>query len=99
MNTERMTEGWSVRSTDDEEAWIVTVPRRTRCECDCPSCSGWKTETVAHTNGKRFDDESDAWEWIEQMSDAYEEQYDRYLEENSFEIARMERYEAWRNEY
>lgn len=52
-----------------------------------------------HTSAATFDDEDEASEWLEAMEERWEEQYDDYLEENSHEIARMERYEAWRNEY
>lgn len=99
MTTQRMTEDWAVRSTEDQEAWIVVVPQRVQCDCTCPSCKGWRTEMVAHSSGKRFDEESDAWEWIEQMADSYEEMMDQYIEENSYQIAQMERYELWRQEY
>lgn len=51
-----------------------------------------------HTSAPLFDDEGEAFEWIESTHDAFEEDYDDYLEENRFEIARMERYEAFRNE-
>lgn len=52
-----------------------------------------------HTNGKVFDEAEDAEQWIESVAEAFEEDYDNYLEENHHAIAQMERYEMWRNEY
>lgn len=102
MSGQRMTEGWEVRPTEDGDGnvlYYVRVPNRVRCQCNCSSCSGWKMEYRPHTNGIRFEDESDAHDWIEQVAEQYEAQYDQYLEENSYQIAQMERYEAWRQEY
>jgi hypothetical protein len=55
-----------------------------------------------HTAGKVFkgeDAEDQAMEYINDLEQFFEEDYDQYLEENSHEICRMERYEQWRNEY
>lgn len=55
-----------------------------------------------HTNKKVFtgeDAEDDAREYIENLEEFFERDYDNYLEENHHEIAQMERYEMWRNEY
>lgn len=52
-----------------------------------------------HTSGRVWSDEDAAYEWMEDAEEAYEEDYDQYLEENSLEIARAERYEAWKREY
>lgn len=52
-----------------------------------------------HTSAPLFDEPGDAAEWIEGTAERFEEDYDEYLEENRFEIARMERYEQFRNEY
>jgi hypothetical protein len=50
-------------------------------------------------NKEGFEEASDAEETIEAMRESFEEDYDDYLEENRYEIAQMERYEAFRNEY
>lgn len=52
-----------------------------------------------HSSAKLFSDEEDAHEYILGMNEFFEEDYDQYLDENHEEIARMERYEAFRNEY
>jgi hypothetical protein len=52
-----------------------------------------------HTSNVVFTSEDDAHEYIENLEKFFEEDYDEYLEENHSEIARMERYEMWRNEY
>lgn len=52
-----------------------------------------------HTRGIFFEEPDDAIDWIEAIQEAYDEQEDRYLEENSFAIAQSERYEQFRNEF
>ena len=52
-----------------------------------------------HSRGILFEEPCDAIEWIEGVQEAYDEQEDRYLEENSFAIAQSERYEQFRNEF
>ena len=46
-----------------------------------------------------FDDWDSADEWIEGTAQRFEEDYEQYLEENHDELARMDEYEQWRNEY
>lgn len=52
-----------------------------------------------HTRGIVFEEPDDAIDWIEAIQDAYDEQEERYLEENSYAIAQSELYEQFRNEY
>jgi hypothetical protein len=52
-----------------------------------------------HSRGLKFDEPDEAEDWIEGISEFFEKDYDNYLEENHYEIAQMERYEAFRNEY
>ena len=52
-----------------------------------------------HTNKTVWKDEDEAHEYLESLEEHFEEAYDSYLEENSYEICQMERYEQWRNEY
>ncbi len=52
-----------------------------------------------HTSAPDFESAEEAAEYIDGLAEFYEEDYDSYLEENGPEIARMERYEMWRNEY
>ena len=51
-----------------------------------------------HTSGQRFEEEDEAFEYIEAMHERFEEEYDNYLEENRHAIVQSERYEMWRNE-
>lgn len=46
-----------------------------------------------------FDEPEDAEEWIAHTEQFFDEDHERYCEENHHEIARMEAYEAFRNEY
>jgi hypothetical protein len=57
------------------------------------------SDGTPHTRGILFEDESDAYDWIEAIQEAYDEQEDRYLEENSRAIAQSELYEQHRNEF
>lgn len=84
------TEGFFVKEVGDHfEVWI----REDRdADGSCPP-------DRKHTKTPKFDEAGDAHEWIEALSESFEEDYDDYLEENRFEIAQMERYEAFRNEY
>lgn len=60
----------------------------------------WHTEYwEAHTSGHTFEDDEQAAEYIQGIEEAFEEDYDDYLEENRHAIVQMERYELWRNEY
>ena len=52
-----------------------------------------------HTNGLTFGEAEDVEEWIANLSEFFEQDYDDYLEENRYEIVQMERYEMWKNEY
>ncbi len=45
-----------------------------------------------------FAEHGDAVEYLEGQREFFEEDHDDYLEENRFEIAQMERLEAFRNE-
>ena len=99
---------FSVAENPDGEGFIITVAVSdksilknlldgdiTTDEAQELYSRGWRP----HSNGTVFDDEDDAYEWIENVEQRFEEQYDDYLEQNGFEIAQMERYEMWRNEY
>lgn len=52
-----------------------------------------------HSSAPNFDEAGDADEYITDLHDGFEEDYDNYLEENRYEINLMERYEAFKNEY
>jgi len=47
----------------------------------------------------QFEEADEAEEWIEGVREFFEDDYSDYLEENRYEIARMEQYENFRNEY
>lgn len=46
----------------------------------------------------RFDEHEDAADYIASIGEFFENDYSDYLEENRYELAQMERYEAFRNE-
>jgi hypothetical protein len=50
-------------------------------------------------NGKQFDCPDEAYEYAEGLQEWYDDDYDRYQEENHHAIAQMEAYENFRNEY
>lgn len=75
------------------DGYIIGVRRR--CECGSSCCSRPVIETTPHTRGDVFDDEDDAYEWIDSVKERFEEDYDRYLEENRDAIVQQERYEMF----
>lgn len=80
-----------------EEQYVIQVFREEDREID--GVSGRFSYWEKHTSAPTFDDEDEAHDWMDAVEEKYEEDYDRYLEENRYEIAQMERYEQWRNEY
>jgi hypothetical protein len=91
------TEDWFVGPNPQGEGYTIFV--KDRCDCGSPCCNKSVTGEHQHTSKPVFEEEDDAYEYIESMSERINEQYDEYLEEYSFEDARMERYEMWKNEY
>ena len=84
------TEGFFVKSVGEKwEIWI-----RFDRESD-GSCKADRR----HKTAPRFEDQGDALDWIDDLRQSVEEDYDQYLDEHHDEIAAMERYEAFRNEY
>lgn len=59
---------------------------------------GWRPQSSSKTV-RVFADEDEAYEYIESLEESFERDYDEYLEENRYELHRMELYELWRNEY
>ena len=57
------------------------------------------SDGTPHTRGIVFEEPEEALDWIEAIQDAYDEDEERYFEENSYAIAQSERYEQFRNEY
>lgn len=45
-----------------------------------------------------FDEADEAQDYIDGVSEFFEADFEQYLDENRFEIAQMERFEAFRNE-
>lgn len=90
------TEGFTVEPTEDGKYRIVVD---VICECGSDCCSRPKTGTRQHTSAPLFDEYEDAIQWLEDLREYFEEDYDQYLDENHLEIARMEAYEDFRNEY
>lgn len=85
------TEGYFVQAVREHfEIWI----RHDR-ESD-GSCAADRKVKIRYN---KFEEYGDAMEAIAEMAEAFEEDYDQYLEENHYDIVQMERYEAFRNEY
>lgn len=84
------TEGFYVKAVDEHfEIWV----RSDRAK------DGSAPPDHKHTSAPNFNEPEDAEEWISNLREFFEDDYDEYLEENHAEIARMEAYEDWRNEY
>src|SRR5262245_54691092 len=69
------------------------------CSCGKPCCSKPVTDIRPHTNGKVFDEADDADDYLDNLREKAEQDYDDYLEENHDAIVQMERYEMWKREY
>lgn len=106
------TEGWKVipNPNDDVGGYVIGVPITDKELVEMMRYNSEGAQRLLqerdkndgyrlHTNGKVFQDEDDAHEYVNHLEEFYERDYDDYLEENHVEIARMERYEMWRNEY
>lgn len=85
------TTGWIVKPVEDKFGVFVRSDER--------QADGSIVPDRRHTSAPLFDEPEDAAEYIDGMAEAFEEDYDDYLEENRHEIAQMERYEAFRNEF
>lgn len=84
------TEGFFVKQVREHfEVWI----REERAE------DGSCAPDRKHRSSPKFEEAGDAQEWIDALHEDFEQDYESYLEENRYEIAQMERYEAFRNEY
>lgn len=79
------------------EGYIVGVRRY--CQCGSKCCSKPEVGITPHSKGMVFEDEDQAYEWIESVKERFEEQYDQYLEENHDAIVQQERYEAFLAEW
>lgn len=90
------TEEWTVEHDEERGDYYIGIVEY--CRCGSPCCSRPVTGTRPHTNGLRFEEFDMASDYIEQMHERYEEDYDQYLEENRHAIVQSERYEMWRNE-
>ena len=92
-------EGWKVREGEDG-LWRVYVPENIYCDCGCPNCDKvLEVQYREHGRTPVSEDPDGCYEWLEALQQSYDDDYDRYTEEHSYEIAQMERYEAFRNEY
>lgn len=97
----RLREGIEI---DPDKVYIV-VPEEVRCLCGCYNCNKvLRTRYRLHTSHASgdwpgFDEEADAIDSIEATEEFFERDYEQYVEENHYEIAQIERYEMWRNEY
>lgn len=90
------TDGWVIRPTGEEDAdglEIVGVYSKSERNADGSCTADTLIKTFAGDDAG-----DDASEYVEGRREFYEEDHSDYLEENRFEINRMERYESWRNE-
>lgn len=90
------TEGMYVKEfvNDAQDEWQYEIwVRQERAE------DGSAPPDHKHTSAPTFDTMEDANEWLDGLSEFYEQDYEQYLEENHTELVRMELYELWRNEY
>ena len=83
---------------DDAEPGTYIIGVKDYCQCGSPCCSKPLLGTHPLKGGMVFEDEDDAYEWIEHLREKFEEDYDDYLQENSYEIRQMEMYEMFKNE-
>lgn len=95
------TSSWRIASKPDAAApegvsYFVECHRSEEKEVD--GVIGTFSYWSPHTSGQEFSSVEDAEEYIEGIDQAFEEDYDDYLDENRYAIAQMERYEMWRNE-
>lgn len=84
-------------TTNANGKWFVEVEER--CECGSECCDKRILGYRPHTNGQEFEESEDVVEWIDNLEQFYEDDYDQYREENSHEIRQMELYEQFKNEY
>lgn len=109
------TEGWMVipnptPGLGEEETYIIGVPIDPQEIISAAAKGDPEAQKLAqdyidfkgyrpHTAGQVFKDAEEADEYLYNLEESFEEDYDQYLDENRHEIVQMERYEQWRNEY
>jgi len=81
------TDGWSIEEAEDGTFYIAVL------------VDPFMGTTRPHTSGQSFAEYDDASDYLDALSERYEEQHDRYLEENREAIVASERYEMYRAEY
>lgn len=91
------TEGMKVMFNEGTQRYYIAVPDY--CECGNECCSRPLLGYHPHTGDMLFNDEDEAYEWLEGTEEFFERDYEDYLEENHDDIVRMEQYEAYKNEY
>jgi hypothetical protein len=85
----------------DDDKYYITVEDSS----PCPHCGKPEVTTRRHSmhgeKGDRqgFDEAEDAIDWLEGTREAFEDDYDNYLEEHHDDIVAQERWENFRNEY
>jgi hypothetical protein len=86
---------------DDSETteFQIWVKESRRCDCGCPNCTAMIEEERPTRPLQKFPTHEDAVDSIEATEEFFERDYEEYQEENHYEIAQMERYEAFRREY
>ena len=90
------TRDFTVEGPDDNGKYWIGV--REYCSCGHPCCSRPETEIRRHTSAPEFDEPDEAADWIENVGDRWEDDYDQYLEENRHAIVQSERYEMFMRE-
>jgi hypothetical protein len=93
-----ITKGMTVEIDPEDDLYYVYV--LADCNCGCPNCKGKiKRKHNGSINKVGQEEPDEMIEWLEGLQESYDEDFERYQEENHYEIVQMERYEQWRNEY
>lgn len=91
-------DNWTVEFNEEVSQYYVGVTTYRACPCGERGCDGKIPTVRPHTSGLFFEEQGDAYDWIEAMEERYEEDYDHYLEENRHAIHQSELYDMWRRE-
>jgi hypothetical protein len=87
---------WQV-APDADGNYFIWVKETSRGPAQGLKNVEWRKHSAKWNDGSMDPDQLE--ETIDAMQERIEEQYDQYLEENHFEIAQMERYEAFMREH
>jgi len=89
----------AITLTADDILRLLLREEVTKEEAELMRERGWRPQSSSKTKTARvFEEEDEAYEYIESLEESFERDYDEYLEENRHELHRMELYEMWQNE-